>query len=126
MSFIDGQGCTFTFDGQIVGKIRGFVVTDGTVPDIAFRAVDANETIFFPGQADYGTVTVRLYRDLADVGQIAMENAREARRKVTCVLTLSNGVTINFPGYLKRLPIVGDSNGLGTADAVIKVAGRPT
>lgn len=126
MSFIDGQGCTFTFDGQPVGKIHGFVVTDGSVQDIAHKAVGANETIFFPGQADYGTVTVRLYRDMSDPGQDAMETARETRKKVTCVLTLSNGSVINFPGYVKRLPIVGDSNGLGTAEAVIKVAGRPT
>lgn len=55
-----------------------------------------------------------------------MELARETRKKVTCVWTLSDGTTRTFLGYVKRLPIVGDSNGLGTADAVIKVAGRPT
>ncbi len=126
MAFIDAQGCTFTFDGQTVGKIRGFIVNDGSVPDIAHKAVSADDTIFFPGQADYGTITLRMYRDKSDVGQEAMQNGMDTRKKVQCVLTLSNGVTINFPGYTKRLPIVGDSNGLGTADAVIKVAGRPT
>ena len=126
MSFIDAQGCTFTFDGETVGKIRGFLTNDGTTPDIAHRSLKANETDFFPGQADWGSITLRLYRDFSDAGQNAMESARETRKKVTCVWTLSNGTTRTFPGYVKRLPIVGDSNGLGTADAVIKVAGRPT
>lgn len=126
MSFIDAQGCTFTFDGQLVGKIRGFLTNDGTTPDIAHRSLKANETDFFPGQADWGSITLRLYRDFSDAGQNAMESARETRKKVTCVWTLSNGITRTFPGYLKRLPIAGDSNGLGTADAVIKVAGRPS
>jgi hypothetical protein len=126
MAFIDGQGCTFTFNGQTVGKITGFIVNDGVVPDIAHKAVNANDTIFFPGQADWGSITLRLYRDKTDAGQNAMEDGRENRKKVTCVWTLSDGSTNTFLGYVKRLPIVGDSNGLGTADAVIKVAGRPT
>lgn len=126
MAFIDAQGCSFSFDGETVGRIRGFQVNDGSVPDVAFKAVAENETIFFPGQADWGSITLRLYRDFSDAGQNAMELARETRKKVTCVWTLSDGTARTFPGYVKRLPIVGDSNGLGTADAVIKVAGRPT
>jgi hypothetical protein len=126
MAFIDAQGCTFSFDGELVGKIRAFQVNDGVTPDIAHKPIKANDTTFYPGQADWGSITLRLYRDFVDAGQNAMELARETRKKVTCILTLSDGTTRTFLGYVKRLPIVGDSNGLGTADAVIKVAGRPT
>ncbi len=125
MAFIDAQGCQFSFNGEIVGKIYGFVVIDGSVPDIAHIAVAGNEIAFFPGLADYGSITLRLYRDFSDAGQQEMDVARDLRKKVTCVFTLKNGVSLTFPGYTKSLPIVGDSNGLGTADAVIKVAGRP-
>lgn len=126
MSFIDAQGCTFTFDGVPVGQITRFNFIDGTTPDVKHAPIGGETNYFLPGVAEFGSVTVTLYRDTADAGQVAMESARASSRVKECVITLHNGATRTFDGYVKRLPIVGNDNGVGTADAVIKVAGRVT
>lgn len=122
MAVIDGQGITFTFNGVSVGGIVSYNVIDGITPDIEHKPTSATEPTFFPGLPQFGVITLNLMRDLADVGQIELESARAQSRKENCVLTLSDGSTRSFKGYVKKLPIVGSDNGLGTADAVIKIA----
>lgn len=124
MALIDGQGCTFTFNGVLVGRITKFNSIDGVTNDVSHKPM-GNPTIFsLPDVPDFGLLTLTIYRDMADVGQIALEDARANRVVGDCVWTLSNGSTRSFKGYVKKLPIVGDDNGLGTADAVIKIAGK--
>lgn len=123
MTILDGQGTTFTFNGITVGGIVGYNVIDGVTPDIEHKPTSATEPTFFPGLPQFGVITLNLMRDLSDVGQIELESARAQSRKEDCVLTLSDGSTRSFKGYVKKLPIIGNDNGLGTADAVIKIAG---
>lgn len=126
MSILDGQNNTLTFNGSIVGGIHQFNVLDGVTPDIKHAPMGQKTNYYLPGVAEFGQINLRIYRDMTDPGQVAMEAARAASATVTCILTLSDGTTRTFPGYVKKLPIVGNDNGLGTADAVIKVAGAVT
>ena len=126
MSVIDAQGTTFTFGGAVVGQVTRFNFIDGTTPDVKIAPLGEETNYYLPGVAEFGSVTVTMYRDTADAGQSLMETARASSQVKECVITLRNGVTRTFDGYVKRLPIVGDDNGVGTADAVIKVTGRVT
>lgn len=126
MSILDGQSNTLTFNGVLVGGIHQFNVLDGVTPDIKHSPMGQKTNYYLPGVAEFGQINLQIYRDMADPGQVAMEAARAASATVTCILTLSDGTTRTFPGYVKKLPIVGNDNGLGTADAVIKVAGAVT
>lgn len=123
MAIIDGQGCTFSFDGELVGGITRYNTIDGVTPDIKHSPTGASTNFYLPGVPEFGSLSLFMYRDLTDAGQIKMEEARAQSKRVTCIWTLSDGSTRTFPGYVKKLPIVGDDNGLGTADVVIKVAG---
>lgn len=124
MSIFDAQSFAFVFNGQTVGGITKFSTIDGVTPDISHNPLGANERFFMPGLPDFGSLILNIYRDFSDAGQIAMEAARASSLKVNCGLTFSNGTGFTFPGYVKKLPIVGIDNGLGTAEAVIKIAGK--
>lgn len=126
MSLIDAQGHVFTFNGAVVGKIVSFNTVDGITQDVKHSPIGQKEHSYFPGVAEFGNVNFKLYRDYSDLGQIEMENARAISLKCLCSWQLPNGVTISFTGYVKKLPIVGSDDGLGTADAVIKIASKVT
>jgi hypothetical protein len=126
MAILDGQNTSLTFNGVLVGRVTRYEIIDGVTPDIKHAPLSKKTNFFLPGVAEFGSINLTMYRDLADLGQIEMEIARAGSKKRTCVLTLSDGSTRTFPGYVKKLPIVGDDNGVGTASAVIKVAGSVT
>jgi len=123
MAIIDGQGTSFKFNGVVVGKVTRYTTLDGLTSDTKHASLSRPYPIYKPGLPEWGSITLALYRDPADPGQVAMESAKANRQTGEWVLTLSDGSTRTFPGIGKVLPIAGDSNGLGTANAVIKVAG---
>lgn len=126
MAILDGQKTSLTFNGVLVGKITRYDIIDGVTPDVKHAPTGKSTNFFLPGVPEFGQINIRMYRDPSDPGQIEMETARAGSKIRTCVLTLADSSTITFPGYVKKLPIVGDDNGVGTADAVIKVAGSVT
>jgi hypothetical protein len=123
MAILNGESTSLTFNGVLVGKVVQYETIDGVTPDVKHQPMGAEVNYYLPGVAEFGQINLRLYRDLDDPGQIEMEAARAYGRRRVCVLTLSDGKTRTFDGYVKVLPIVGDSNGIGTALAVIKVSG---
>lgn len=123
MAIVDGKGTTFTFNGVTVGRITKYNTIDGVTGETKHQSLSRPYPIYKPGLPEFGSITISLYRDTSDAGQIQMEAARANRSTCECILTLSDGSQRVFPGFVKKLPIVGDDNGLGTADAVIKVAG---
>ncbi|MES1987459.1 MAG: hypothetical protein V4440_05410 [Pseudomonadota bacterium] len=125
MPLLDAQNKVFTFDGDTVGRINAFNISDGLTKVIEYTQVSADERTFLAGLPDFGFITLQLYRDFDDVGQIKMEDKRAISAKVPCTFSL-NGVTLSFIGFVVKLPIVGSDNGLGTADAVIKIASKVT
>ncbi len=124
MALFDAQSFSFTFNGALVGGTTKFSVVDGVTPDVVHTPLGANERFYFPGVPEFGNINLVMYRDFTDPGQIAMEAARASSLRIPCILRFSDGTAIQFAGYVKKLPIVGDNKGLGTADAVIKIAGK--
>ena len=123
---IDAQDKVFIFNGVSVGKITGFNIVDGITPDVKHSALSKIENEYLPGVPEYGLITIKIYRDFSDAGQAEMENCRSAQIVAPCEWQLPTGQRIVFNGYVKKLPIVGNDNGLGTADAVIKIASKIT
>ena len=122
---IDANGTTFTFNGVEVGGITQYTLIDGSTPDVQHNPLSGPRQ-YFPGAPEFGQVRLNLYRNPADPGQAEMEQARANSVRAECVITLADGSTRTFPGYVKALPIAGNINGLGTAQCVIKVAGPVT
>lgn len=122
---VSADGTTLTVDGVPVGGVEDYTLFDGVVPDIPHRPM-SGPLSFRPGLPDYGQIRVRLYRNPSDPGQAKMDQIREQSRVVDCVVTLIDGTSRSFPGYVKQLPLMGGNiNGTGLVTAVIKVAGPP-
>lgn len=120
---VSADGTTFTFGGVVVGGITEYTLVDGVTPDIEHDPM-AGPRAFFPGIPDYGTVRLTLYRNPSDPGQKQMEDARAAMARDECVITLIDGTTRRFTGYVKQIPLMGGGiNGVGVAQIVLKVAG---
>lgn len=122
---VTADGTEFFFDATPVGGVEDYTVFDGVTPDIPHRPLSGPLT-FKPGQADYGSLRLRIYRNQADPGQQRMEQARQQGRVVSCAIRLIDGTIRQFKGYVKQLPLMGGNiNGTGLVTAVIKVAGPP-
>lgn len=122
---VTADGTQFFFDATPVGGVEDYTIFDGVTPDVPHRPL-AGPLTFLPGQADYGQIRVRLYRNPNDPGQAKMDEARAAGRVVNCAVILIDGTIRQFRGYLKQLPLMGGNiNGTGLVTAVIKVAGPP-
>lgn len=126
MAILDAQGTVFTFNGVEVKGIVRYNIVDGVTPDVPHNAISKAEREYLPGVPEFGNITVFLMRDFLDPGQIEMENARSTSIRRISTLRFSDGTGIQFLSYVKKLPIVGTSNGLGEADAMIKIAGKIT
>jgi hypothetical protein len=124
MAIFDAQGFTFKFNNIVVGGVTRYTTIDGVTPDISHSPIGQSENFYLPGVPQFGAIMLNMYRDFTDPGQIAMESARASSLKVNCSLEFADGTGFTFLGYVKKLPIVGNSNGVGTADAVIKIAGK--
>ncbi len=124
MAIFDAQGFVFKFNNIAVGGITRYTTIDGVTEDVSHAPLGHSENFYLPGVPQFGAIMLNMYRDFTDPGQVAMESARASSLKVQCSLEFADGTGFTFPGYVKKLPITGNSNGVGTADAVIKIAGK--
>ncbi len=122
MAILDGKGKLFSFNGILVGKITQFDFVDGETPDVIFRPLGNEDPKYYAGLVNFGLLRLTLYRDLSDVGQIELEQARGQRRTEQCVLTLSDGSTRTFDAYVKTLPIIGNDDNASPVVAVLRIA----
>lgn len=122
MAILDGKDKSFSFNGISVGKITQFDFVDGETPDVVFRSLSSDVPEYLPGLVNFGLLRLTLYRDLSDVGQIELEQARGQRRTEQCALTLSDGSTRTFDAYVKSLPIVGNDDNTSPVVAVLRIA----
>lgn len=122
MAVLDGKDKTLTFDGELVGNITKYEFVDGETPDVIFRSLESDTPEYYAGLTNFGLLKLTLYRDLSDVGQIALESSRSNRRTRQCVLTLSDGSTRTFDAYVKSLPIVGSDDGSSPVISILRIA----
>lgn len=124
---LDAQGNKLVADGEVVGKAVEFEVFDGVVPDIphpSLSHVAGKE--YRPGVPDFGTVTIRFYRDTTDPGQEAIADSIKNRTIIPCELHLQNGRVISFQAYGKVVPITGLIDNVNTSRCALKITGAPT
>lgn len=118
---IDAQGTQFVFNGEIVGKVTQYTIADGDVPDVLHIALADGATEAYPGQADFGNITITLYRDSTDAGQEEIQASINNGTIVPASITLADGRTLTFQAYGKLLPITGLIDNVNTSNAVIRI-----
>lgn len=126
---VDAQGTKFECDGVEVGGIQRYVFDDANTPDATHQSLGSNQSVSLPGKVPNSLFTLVLYRNTNDPGQIRLEQARVNRQIRPCKITLKDGTTRSFLGYVKQLPIVGSIQGadsLATANCLIRASGAVT
>lgn len=121
---IDGKDASLTFNGDLVGHIKQFDLTDAITTVRSFADLDGNVKTL-PNGFTRGELIVTLLRSTTDVGQIAMQTAQAAPPYGAieqCVLTLNDGSTLTFDAFVKRFPYIGSENNTNPARAVLQIA----
>ncbi len=128
------QGSTFTItDGttpttvhRTVGGFRGFQGFDGVASDIDITQSSSTSMEYRQGLMDQGSVTLDLFRDPADLGQIELQDARAAGAIRQCKWVLVGGRTATFNAYVKSFSLTGSVDNVVTASAKLKITGDVT
>ena len=120
---IDGQGTTFTLDGVAVGGIERYTFSQGDSREVVHRPLSSDTTKWLPGQVSYGTLTLELYRDDSDPGQVKLLESRRQRLVLAAVLTLKDGTSKLFPTYVRNLPLTTGISSVNRSNVVLRIAG---
>lgn len=117
---VDGKAATLTFNGAVIGKVDTFDINDAVTPIETFKSM-SNQSRATPGIVNLGRITVNLYRNTADAGQIAMQVAQVNRSIVTLNVALAD-TNFDLEVFVVSIPYVGSDNGTGTAPVILQVA----
>jgi hypothetical protein len=122
---IDGQGTTFTIDGQEVGGVIRYRFLDGIAEEVAHRPLSGPGATL-PGPPDYGKCAIDLYTDNTDAGQQKLRQSLLGRLRYTCVIEYKDGVTHTFIGWCLLFPVTGSKESnqpLNTSSVELRVSG---
>lgn len=121
---IDTTGKTITAAGTItplswtkVENLVSFNGFDGQASELDVTDLDSTAKEFMLGLQDWGTFSFDVNRDFNDAGQQAVDAAKRAGAQKAFKLTLPNGKTKTFNGYVKNSPLEGG------VDQVLKTSG---
>lgn len=117
---VDGKSATLTFNGAVIGGVDTFDINDAVTPVETFKSM-GNQSRATPGVVNLGRITVNLYRNTADAGQIAMQTAQINRSIVTLNVALAD-TDFDLEVFVVSIPYVGSDNGTGTAPVILQVA----
>lgn len=128
MAAINVQGAIFTIDNAagtpvVIECITSFSGMSGEASDIDITCISSTAREFRQGLQDFGDFTIELIRDPAQLGQIELELAKAAQATREFILTLISGDIATFDGYVKSLTTVGETDGVLTGTATIKITG---
>ena len=99
---IDSQGTVVTCDGVTVGGVKGVSGLGSGSPAERDRTTMADTSFrrFGVGLQDGGNVTLSILVDTTDNGQRKLYRYWRDRTRATFVITLVNGTTRTFGGYV--------------------------
>lgn len=117
---VDGKAATLTFNGAVIGGVDTFDINDAVTPVETFKSM-SNESRATPGVVNLGRITVNLYRNTADAGQVAMQAAQTSGSIVTLNVALAD-TNFDLEVFVVSFPYVGSDNGTGTAPVILQVA----
>lgn len=100
-----------------IGNMTSFKGFDGQANEIDVTNMASTAKEYRLGLQDFGHFTFDCDRDFSDVGQIAFDAAKRAGTIKSFKLTLPNGKTATFSGFVRNSPLD------GSVDAVVKTAG---
>ena len=126
MAAISAQYLTVKFDAILVGGVKSISGLDaGESSEIDVTNFASVRKEYRQGLADSGTIDIELLRDFADVGQIAMYNARNAQLNKTVVITFATTPTtiLTFTGFVKKFGVDAKTDDVLTSTVSIRISG---
>lgn len=129
---IDAQGATLQVDNATPGtadtaiaNIKSFSGFDGEASEIDVTNLSSTAKEYKLGLKDFGTFSVEMNPDYSDSGQNVLRAAGSSLK--TFLLTLPNGTTAGFSGYVKNADsISGGVDGVVDGSVSIKITGSVT
>ena len=100
-----------------IGNLTSFKGFDGTASEIDVTNIASTAKEYRLGLQDYGHFTFDVDKDFSDAGQVACDAAKRAGTLKSFKLTMPNGKTATFSGYVKNSPLDGG------VDQILKTTG---
>lgn len=125
LSGIDASAMTaYTSGGTLtpvtwvaINNVLNFKGFDGQATELDATNLQSAAKEYLLGLQDYGHFTFDVHRDYNDAGQNALDTSKRASSLKSYRLTLPNGKTATFNGFVKNSPLE------GAFDALIKATG---
>lgn len=126
MALVDSKGTTFAFDGQSIGRVTRYEITNARSPAPITVPLAAGKTISKPGVPDFGTCVLELYLDLSDAGVARARTAFINGEVLTLTATATDGNGLTGNAFVQEFPISGALNTTQTSRLVFKWADFPS
>jgi len=110
-----------------IGNLINFKGFDGQANELDSTTLSSTAKEFMLGLQDFGHFTFDVFRDYSDVGQQAMDAAKQAGSAKSFQLALPNGKVATFTGFVKNSPLDGAVDQLlKTTGVSIRISGPVT
>jgi hypothetical protein len=131
MACFYAQGTVITVEdelaaAQIVGGVVSFTLGDGQAQDIDVTTLASTAKEYCQGLQDLGDFTMEINRDFTDVGQVELDDAKNAQSTRNFEITFEDGTTITFAGNVKSFTIEGAQDDVIRSTATVKISGNIT
>jgi len=109
-----------------IGGLKTFTGMDGSASDIDTTDLDSDAKESMPGLQDFGSFNFDVNVNRTDAGQLALEAARAAQKIIPFKLTLPDGSSATWVGYVKTTPLQGGVDAVLTGSITTKISGVVT
>jgi hypothetical protein len=131
MACFYAQGTVITVEdelaaAQVVGGVVSFTLGDGQAQDIDVTTLASTAKEYCQGLQDLGDFTMEINRDFTNVGQVELDDAKNAQSTRNFEITFEDGTTITFAGNVKSFTIEGAQDDVIRSTATVKISGNIT
>ena len=95
----------------VIGNVKSMSGLDITRNTLETTNLSSQGKEFITVEKDYGTFSFDVDVDYSDVGQLRVKTVFDASTDSTFLITLQNGDTIEFTGYVTNAPSLNISTG---------------
>lgn len=110
----------------LIGDVVGATLFDGQAAEIDITHLASTGKEFLMGLQDFGTAQLQTNYVQADAGQTIARAAKASRAKHYFQLTLSNGLTASFAGYVLSAPMTVGVDSKLDGSIAIRITGDVT
>ncbi|WP_213305958.1 phage tail tube protein [Paraburkholderia sacchari] len=108
---------------QPVKNASAFDGFGGSAPDIDVTDFDSDAKEYRPGLQDWDTITFDINVNMKEPSHTMLLADKKARKLRLYQVTLSDGSTMAFEGYVKSFPMSGAVDNVYKAKIVVKITG---